>query len=136
MGGVNVQRSLSTLNTTTEVPLSKAPNPRLLPGHRGTGCSLLRVCAHCRAQIQSMAVSLHFTLYAEEQTGNDSRVLYFCLKSFLIQQGHCVMLLCMTNIFFAYGFPETKLHKKASLHSNKVKVPNTVHLREQAKSII
>ncbi len=42
--------ALSTFNTTTEVPLSKAPNPQLLPG---------RVCAHfgwvkCRAQIPSM----------------------------------------------------------------------------------
>ncbi len=63
--------SLSTLNTTTEVPLSKAPNPQLLPGHRSiNGCPLLRVCVHgvcvftavcvhfgwvkCRAQIPSM----------------------------------------------------------------------------------
>ncbi len=40
--------ALSTLNTTTEVrPLSKAPNPQLLPGHRGiNGCPLLRVCVH------------------------------------------------------------------------------------------
>ncbi len=44
---MNVQRSLSTLNTTTEVPLSKAPNPQLLPGRRSTApgvCSLLCVC--------------------------------------------------------------------------------------------
>ncbi len=63
--------ALSTLNTTTEVPLSKAPNPRLLPGRRSiNGCPLLRVCVHgvcvltavcvhfgwvnCRAQIPSM----------------------------------------------------------------------------------
>ncbi len=39
--------ALSTLNTTTEVPLSKAPNPQLLPGHRSiNGCPLLRVCVH------------------------------------------------------------------------------------------
>ncbi len=37
---------LSTLNTTTEVPLSNAPNPQLLPGHRSIGCPLLRVCVH------------------------------------------------------------------------------------------
>ncbi len=76
MGGVNVQRSLSTFNTTTEVrPLSKAPNPQMLPGRRSIGCPLLRVCVHgmcvcmcvcsllcvcvlgwvkCRAQILSM----------------------------------------------------------------------------------
>ncbi len=39
---MNVQRSLSTLNTTTEVPLSKAPNPQL-PTAPGV-CSLLCVC--------------------------------------------------------------------------------------------
>ncbi len=44
---MNVQRSLSTLNTTTEVPWSKAPNPQLLPGrHSINGCPLLRVCVH------------------------------------------------------------------------------------------
>ncbi len=36
--------ALSTLNTTTEEVLSKAPNPQLLPGRRINGCSLLRVC--------------------------------------------------------------------------------------------
>ncbi len=63
--------ALSTLNTTTEVPLSKAPNPQLLPGRRSiNGCPLLRVCVHsvcvftavcvhfgwveCRPQIPSM----------------------------------------------------------------------------------
>ncbi len=32
VGGGNVQERASTFNTTTEVPLSKAPNPHLLPG--------------------------------------------------------------------------------------------------------
>ncbi len=37
--------ALSTLNTMTEVPLSKAPNPQLLPGRCSiNGCPLLRVC--------------------------------------------------------------------------------------------
>ncbi len=37
--------TLSTLNTTTEVPLSKALNPQLLPGHSSiNGCPLLQVC--------------------------------------------------------------------------------------------
>ncbi len=37
--------ALSTLNTTTEVPLSKALNPQLFPGRRSiNGCPLLRVC--------------------------------------------------------------------------------------------
>ncbi len=39
--------ALSTFNTTTEVPLSKAPNPQMLPGRRSiNGCPLLRVCVH------------------------------------------------------------------------------------------
>ncbi len=38
--------ALYTLNTTTEVTLSKAPNPQLLPGHRSIVCPLLRVCVH------------------------------------------------------------------------------------------
>ncbi len=35
---------LSTLNTTTEVPLSKALNPQLLPACSNIGCPLLQVC--------------------------------------------------------------------------------------------
>ncbi len=64
--------ALSTLNTTTEVRLGKAPKPQLLPGHRSiNGCPLLQVCVYvcvcvftavcvhfgwvnCRAQIPSM----------------------------------------------------------------------------------
>ncbi len=39
--------ALSTLNTTTELPLSKTPNPQLLPGrHSINGYPLLRVCVH------------------------------------------------------------------------------------------
>ncbi len=77
--------ALFTLNTTTEVPLSKAPNLQLLPGRRSINdCPLLRVCVHgvcvftavcvhlgwvkCRARIPSMGhhswlyvTSLHFT---------------------------------------------------------------------------
>ncbi len=70
--------AFSTLNTTTDVPLSKAPNPQLLPGCRSiNGCPLLRVCVHgvcsllcvhfgwdeCRAQIPSMGYHTwpHFT---------------------------------------------------------------------------
>ncbi len=37
--------TLFTLNTTTEVPLSKTPNTQLLPGHRSiNSCPLLWVC--------------------------------------------------------------------------------------------
>ncbi len=38
--------TLSTFNTMTEVPLSKAPNPQLLPGRWSNGCPLLRVRVH------------------------------------------------------------------------------------------
>ncbi len=34
--------TLSTFNTMTEVPLSKAPNPQLLPGRWSNGCPLLK----------------------------------------------------------------------------------------------
>ncbi len=37
--------ALSPLKTTTDVPLSKTPNPQLLPGHRSIN-GLLRVCVH------------------------------------------------------------------------------------------
>ncbi len=56
--------ALFTLNTTTEVPLSKAPNPQLLPGRAPGVCSrcvcvFTAVCMQlgwvkCRAQIPSM----------------------------------------------------------------------------------
>ncbi len=36
--------ALSIINTTTEVPLSKAPNPQLLPGRRGINAPGVCVC--------------------------------------------------------------------------------------------
>ncbi len=39
--------ALSTLNTTTEVPLSKAPNPQLLPGRRSINAHCPGVCSRC-----------------------------------------------------------------------------------------
>ncbi len=51
--------ALSTLNATTEVPLSKTPNPQLLPGRRSiNGCPLLRVCVH--GVCAFTAVYVHF----------------------------------------------------------------------------
>ncbi len=39
--------ALSTFNTMTEVPLSKTPNPQLLPGSLGGVCSRCAcVCVH------------------------------------------------------------------------------------------
>ncbi len=55
---MNVQRSLSTFNTTTEMrPLSKARNPQLLPGRCSiNGCPLLWVCVH------GVCVFVHYSL--------------------------------------------------------------------------
>ncbi len=50
--------ALSTLNTTTEVPLNKAPNPQLLPGRHSIGCPLLQVCVH--GVCVFTAVCVHF----------------------------------------------------------------------------
>ncbi len=55
--------ALSTLNTMTEMPLSKAPNPQLLPGRRSiNGCSLLLVCVHgvCMCVFTAVCVCVHF----------------------------------------------------------------------------
>ncbi len=57
--------ALSSFNTTTEVLLSKAPNPQLLPGRRSiNGCPLLRVCVHsvcvCVCVCVFTAVWVHF----------------------------------------------------------------------------
>ncbi len=50
---------LSTLNTMTEVPLSKAPSPQLVPGRRSiNGCPLLRV--HVHGVCVFTAVCVHF----------------------------------------------------------------------------
>ncbi len=52
--------ALSTLNTTTEVPLSKAPNPQLLPGRRSiNACPLLWVCIHGVCVCVFTAVCVH-----------------------------------------------------------------------------
>ncbi len=46
VGGVKTS-VLSTFNTSTESrPLSKSPDPQLLPGRRSIDCPLLRVCVH------------------------------------------------------------------------------------------
>ncbi len=87
--------TLSSFNTTTEVSLSKTPNPHLLPGRRSiNGCPLLRVCVHgvcvhfgwvkCRAQIPSMghhtwlyvtSLSFTFTSYCVKW----ERLQFYCL---------------------------------------------------------
>ncbi len=59
--------TLSTLNTTTEVrPLSKAPNPQLLPGHHWLPTAP-GVCAlgwvKCRAQILHLGIKYYIKVY-------------------------------------------------------------------------
>ncbi len=60
-GGSECTALSSTFNTTTEVrPLSKAPNPQLLPGRRSiNGCLLLRVCVHGVCVCVFTAVCVH-----------------------------------------------------------------------------
>ncbi len=48
--------ALSTFNTTTELPFSKAPNPQLLPGRRNP---LLRVCVHGVCVFTTVCVHLN-----------------------------------------------------------------------------
>ncbi len=59
--------ALSTLNTTTEVPLSKAPNPQLLPGRRSISCPLLRVCVHGVCEFTALCVCTLDGLNAEHK---------------------------------------------------------------------
>ncbi len=59
--------TLSSFNTMTEVPLSKAPNPQLLPGHWNNGCPLLQVRVHSVCSLLT-AVCVHLDgLNAEDQ---------------------------------------------------------------------
>ncbi len=50
----------------TEVPLSKAPNPQLLPGRCNNGCPLLRVHVHSVCVFTAVCVHLD-GLNAEDQ---------------------------------------------------------------------
>ncbi len=68
---MNVQNSLSSLNNTTELPLSKTPKPPLLCMF--TMCVFTAVCVHfgwdkCRAQIPSMGH--HTWLYVTSLSSN------------------------------------------------------------------
>ncbi len=77
--------SLSTVNTTTEVPLSKAPNPQLLPGRRSiNGCPLLRVCVHGVCVCVFTAVFVHFGWVKIQSTNSEygSPYLAICHVTF------------------------------------------------------
>ncbi len=77
--------------STTEVrPLSKAPNPQLLPGRRSAGCPLLQVCAlgrvKCREHI-SLLVILCIIVYV---TNNIS--IYNLITSFFLYLYFCSVI--------------------------------------------
>ncbi len=92
--------ALSTLNTTTEVPLSKAPNPQLLPGRRSiNGCPLLRVCVHCCV----CALWMGYVQSTNSEYG--SPYLAVCHVTFTFQQSSSKsMLYCQVFLYV------TKMH--------------------------
>ncbi len=67
------------LSMTEVRPLSKAPNPQLLPGRRSVGCPLLQVCAlewvKCRKHI-SLSIILCIIVYVTN-TAHLSLIVYF-----------------------------------------------------------
>ncbi len=78
--------ALSTLNTTTEVPLSKAPNPQLLPGRHSP---LLRVCVHGVCVCSLLCVCTWIGINAEHKfrvcitiLGHTSRHFHFYFNLF------------------------------------------------------
>ncbi len=46
--------TLSTFNTTTEVPLSKTLNPQLIPGSRVCVCVCACVCVRARVRVRAL----------------------------------------------------------------------------------
>ncbi len=92
VGGGSEYTALSILNTTTEVPLSKAPNPQLLPGSRSiNGCPLRRVCVHsvCVCVCVFTAVCVHLGWVTVEHKFRVWEYLAVChfLLVFLFKQG-------------------------------------------------
>ncbi len=69
--------ALSTLNTTTELTLSKAPNPQLLPGRRRIGCPH-RVCVHGVCVFTAVCVHLGWVKYRAQIPSIVSPYLVVC----------------------------------------------------------
>ncbi len=72
--------ALSTLNTMTEVLLSKALNPKILPGRCSiNGCPLLSVCVHCcvSRHIQNHINNLSF----ENHISHVTKTAFFHLRN-------------------------------------------------------
>ncbi len=120
--------TLSTFNTTTEVPLSKAPNPQLLPGLWSNGCPLLRVRVHSVCSLLT-AVCVHLDgLNAEHQfrvwvtiLDNTSLLLLYKSISVLVAP-HDVLSKCnkkcncakTTNLLIKAVFPKSIISQSRS----------------------
>ncbi len=63
--GCGFESQLRQVSSTTEVrPLSKAPNPQLLPGGRSVGCLLLQVCVCVHLDGLNAENTFHSSLYS------------------------------------------------------------------------
>ncbi len=111
-GGSDCTALSSTFNTTTEVHLSKAPNPQLLPGRRSiNGCPLLRVCGftavcaqfgwvNCRAQIPSMGHTSRHLVFSNTLSAFTTRVWWSPSMSAIVTypiHASYVLIECVRN---------------------------------------
>ncbi len=58
-----MSRALSTLNTMTEVPLSKTSNPQLLPGRRSINGCPPGVCSQCVCTLDGINAEHKFRVW-------------------------------------------------------------------------
>ncbi len=103
--------ALFTLNTTTEVPLSKAPNPQLLPGrHSINGCSLLQVCVHgvcvftvCVCTLDGLNAEHQFRVWVTI-LGRMSRHFHITFTKGVVKNLSCPVNFCQKNPFILIRF--------------------------------
>ncbi len=86
--------TLSTFNTMTEVPLSKAPNPQLLPECWSNGCLLLRVRVH--------SVCVHYSLLCVHLDGLNAEHQFRVWVTILDNTSQFIIIIFL-NTFFS-GF--------------------------------
>ncbi len=98
--------ALSTLNTTTEVTLSKAPKPQLLPGRRRIGCPL-RVCVHGVCVFTAVCVHLGWVKYRAQIPSMGHRtwsyVTSLSLQCLNVARINCLQPLTLKK-FVAFSF--------------------------------